>query len=43
MSKETKKQPEKKMCKNCWGMKVLELANGDTIECPACKGKGYTE
>ena len=33
----------KVMCKNCWGMKVIELQNGNTIECPACKGKGFTE
>ena len=28
------------MCRNCWGMKVLELPNGDTKTCPACNGKG---
>lgn len=31
------------MCRNCWGMKVIELPNGDTKSCPACNGKGFTE
>lgn len=28
-------------CHICHGMGTKELPNGDTIECPACKGKGY--
>ena len=30
-----------KTCHICHGMGVIEKPNGDTIECPACKGKGY--
>lgn len=33
---------ERKVCRNCWGMKVIELgASGDTKACPACKGEGF--
>lgn len=28
-------------CHICFGMGVKELPNGDTIQCPACHGKGY--
>lgn len=28
-------------CHICHGMKTIELPNGDTKQCPACKGKGY--
>lgn len=28
-------------CSRCHGMGVIEKPNGDTIECPVCKGKGY--
>lgn len=27
-------------CGRCYGMGVIELPNGDTLECPICKGKG---
>lgn len=32
-----------KACHICYGMKVIEQASGDTIPCPACKGKGVVE
>lgn len=28
-------------CTTCHGMKVIELPGGNTIDCPACKGKGF--
>jgi len=34
------KAVKKTMCRICWGMKVVELPNGDTKECVACKGQG---
>lgn len=33
--------PELKSCRNCHGMGVLERPNGDTVECPVCKGEGF--
>lgn len=34
---------ENQVCRNCWGMKVIELPNGDTTPCPACKGQGIVK
>ena len=28
-------------CTICYGMGTVEKPNGDTMECVACKGKGY--
>lgn len=28
-------------CYICYGMGVKEKTNGETIECPVCKGKGF--
>lgn len=28
-------------CGRCFGTGVIELPNGDTKECPICKGKGF--
>lgn len=30
-------------CQRCHGMGVIEKPNGDTIECPVCKGKGLIQ
>lgn len=32
---------KKTVCRNCWGMKVIELVGGDTKDCRGCGGKGF--